>query len=88
MFDDAYLRVLKIARWRDLNLAQKEGAKAQTVRERARERLVRNQTLISAIEGVRSTPAPSADDLQGHDSDGHPLDPDDPWFGLAGRIGS
>ena len=77
MFDDPYLRALKIERWRDLKLAQKEGAEAKTLREGALERLVRNQTLISAIEAVRSEPAPSKDDLQGTGIDGNPLDPED-----------
>lgn len=54
MFDDAYLLTLKIARWRDLQLAQTPGAEARAVRENALDRLIRTQTLIAAIEATRT----------------------------------
>jgi hypothetical protein len=84
MFDDAYLRCLKVARLRDVQLAQTPGAEARAIRKDALERLVHSQTLIAAIEATRAEAAPSKEDLQGADVEGYPLDPAHPWFRPAG----
>lgn len=85
MFDDAYLLTLKIARWRDLQLAQTPGAEARAVRENALDRLIRTQTLIAAIEATRSETPPSKEDLEGTDFAGYPLDAMHAWFRTRDR---
>jgi hypothetical protein len=87
MFDDTYLKMLKIARWRDLQLAQLPGAENRAVRDLAIRDLIRHQTLISAIEAVRDEEPPSADDLQGVDFEGNPLDPSHPCYRPAAGKG-
>lgn len=73
-FNDNFVKTLKLMRWRDLQLADKNFSGD------ALERLAKTQAVLSAIEAVRSEPEPSPDDLSGTDFVGDPLDPKDDWF--------